>query len=156
MSTLEQRSREIGRRLEGVDARSAAMVQAFEACLRYHRETLDNDATQAINGYIAGQHARFMQYSQLVIGLGYGGFLTMWVTSYSRLSPTIFAVSGALMLCSLLIYIAGELATLHLVHQVHAEASKLPDGLPMHARAKLKFCEDRFTSWNARWNRRLF
>ena len=52
---------------------------------------------------------RQLNYTQIIMVLGYGGFLTLWSMTYERVPTAIFGICGALLVLSLLAFILSEL-----------------------------------------------
>ncbi|KRA33799.1 hypothetical protein ASD68_12680 [Rhodanobacter sp. Root627] len=92
---MDKRTSDLGRRV--------ANLQAFQAAVEYDKQI---KTAQELTTRLQSNASA---YTNLVMVAGYAGFFTFWATLSDKLPPWLYAVTGLLIIVSLLLFIGWEI-----------------------------------------------
>jgi hypothetical protein len=122
---LQQLARNVDRNFKTL-AKEVTELRQFQSNLMYEKQV---QASLELMGRMHGNH---VSYTNLIVVAGYAGFFTFWSTIKNDLPKWLYAVSGLLIIVSLLCFITWEVTKsiwggLHL-RRVEAQlTSRIPD-----------------------------
>jgi hypothetical protein len=107
-------------------AKEVNELRQFQSNLMYEKQV------QAALELIGRMHSNHVSYTNLIVVAGYAGFFTFWSTIKNDLPKWLYAVSGLLIIVSLLCFIAWEVTKsiwggLHLRRAEAQLTSHVPD-----------------------------
>lgn len=103
----EQWSRDVARTINEHTRAIAELRRVADQTARRAQPVNQSDPAKEFLGQLAQQS---QIYNQVVAVLGYGGFLTLWASTYHRMDQAWFGVIGFLLAFSLMVFIVTELA----------------------------------------------